>query len=54
MTAIATSEVYFERPEDFSLNQSAAGGAGIREVGSLFNPYWQVRLITNVSPFSAL
>lgn len=47
MAAVSSSEVFFERPithrENLfgkSLNPSKP-----REIGSLFNPYWQVRLI---------
>ena len=69
MAAMATSEVYFERPwyntgddsfttgkseqvvtQNQSLKNQAgidAGGPGTRELGSLFNPYWQVRLAPN-------
>lgn len=39
MAAVATSEVYFER--------SAARADGKIELASLFNPYWQVHLISN-------
>ena len=39
MAAVATSEVFFERYE--------ARGDGYKELASLFNPYWQVRLIAN-------
>ena len=39
--AIARVEVYFERP---TKNASAAGKT---EIGSLFNPYWQTRLVPN-------
>ena len=69
MAAMATSEVYFERPwynngdDSFTTgesqqivtqNQSLKNLAAIksgrprtRELGSLFNPYWQVRLAPN-------
>ncbi|MBC7512844.1 MAG: hypothetical protein H7234_00220 [Herminiimonas sp.] len=63
MSAMATSEVYFERPwfnsgdHSYSTgdtayivtqNQSSANATKkTRELGSLFNPYWQVRLTTN-------
>ena len=63
MSAMATSEVYFERPwfnsGDYSYssgdtayivtqNQSDANTTKqTRELGSLFNPYWQVRLAAN-------
>lgn len=63
MSAMATSEVYFERPwfnhgDDsyttgetnyrVTRNQSLADDAPeTRELGSLFNPYWHVRLAAN-------
>ena len=63
MSAMATSEVYFERPwfnsgdHSYSTgdtayivtqNQSSANPSkDTRELGSLFNPYWQVRLAAN-------
>lgn len=37
MAAVATSEVFFERPQ--------ARADGHKELASLFNPYWQVHLI---------
>lgn len=43
MAAVATSEVFFDRPEK-RLD-------GHQELPSLFNPYWQVHLVTN-SPAS--
>ena len=39
MAAVATSEVFFERP--------VARVDGQKEIGSLFNPYWQVHLIAS-------
>lgn len=39
MAAIATSEVYFDRPEKRM--------DGRQELPSLFNPYWQVHLVAN-------
>jgi hypothetical protein len=36
--SIARAEVFFERPD--------GGNAGNAELGSLFNPYWQVRLVS--------
>lgn len=63
MSAISTGEVYFDRPwfnngdntgqgETFykdTRNQYAVaiGSQRTRELGSLFNPYWQVRLAPN-------
>ena len=60
MSAIATSEVYFDHPPDPTAtglsggsidnrNRYATdrGNPATREIGSLFNPYWQVRLIPN-------
>lgn len=53
MTAVAGGEVYFERPltvpndpAQGNNNQYAEriGSHDKREIGSLFNPYWQVRL----------
>ncbi len=38
LAAVATSEVYFERP--------SARGDGRSELASLFNPYWQAHLIS--------
>lgn len=48
LTAISTGEVYFERPLD-SANIAAvkANSPSSHEMGSLFNPYWQVRLVAN-------
>ncbi|MFT5535613.1 MAG: hypothetical protein ACI802_003878 [Candidatus Paceibacteria bacterium] len=54
MTAVAGGEVFFERPltapnepAQGNYNQYAEknGSPDRREIGSLFNPYWQVRLI---------
>lgn len=39
MAALATSEVFFDRP--------VARADGKQELASLFNPYWQVRLVGN-------
>jgi hypothetical protein len=63
MSAMATSEVYFERPwfntGDYSYSTGEASYVVTqnqaksnpflksRELGSLFNPYWQVRLVAN-------
>ncbi len=56
MTAIAVGEVFFERPLTVpndpgqgNYNQYAErnGSPDKREIGSLFNPYWQVRLAPN-------
>ncbi|MES2161625.1 MAG: pilus assembly protein TadG-related protein [Pseudomonadota bacterium] len=45
LAAVATSEVYFERP---------AGSAGSRtELASLFNPYWQAHLISTSTAYMA-
>jgi len=45
MAAVASSEVYFERPFAQRPNGHGAPQGRPREVGSLFNPYWQVRLV---------
>lgn len=39
MASLSTAEVYFKRPEPLYVN-----GSTKTEYGSLFNPYWQVRL----------
>jgi Putative Flp pilus-assembly TadE/G-like len=58
MSAIATSEVYFQRPTTDASGMNFVdppGGSknnvlsGREEKGSLFNPYWQVRLIETPS-----
>ena len=45
--AVAASQVYFARPPDHQDNQYAvrAHGSHAQELASLFNPFWQVRLI---------
>lgn len=42
MSAVATSEVFFQRPQ--------ARTDGKSELASLFNPYWQVHLISTSAP----
>lgn len=49
MAAVATSEVYFERPFDQRQNRYGAARGRAQEIGSLFNPYWQVRLVYSES-----
>lgn len=44
MAAVATSEVFFERPFAQRHNRHGARLGRPRELPSLFNPYWQVRL----------
>lgn len=39
--AVSASEAFFERPPSAGANRYAGG----REIGSLFNPYWQTRLV---------
>jgi hypothetical protein len=48
MDAISTAEVYFERPPSSPFN------SGRRELGSLFNPYWQVRLTNSDAAVTAV
>lgn len=43
--AVSTSEVFFERIGDARDNSYGSTLGKPREIGSLFNPYWQVRLI---------
>jgi hypothetical protein len=45
LVAVSASEVFFQRPTDAQDNQDGLGIGKPREIGSLFNPYWQVRLI---------
>lgn len=49
LVAVAASEVYFQRPADAQDNQYGQGIGKPREIGSLFNPYWQVHLIQSAS-----
>jgi hypothetical protein len=49
MDAISTAEVYFERPPG-----SPSRGSGVTELGSLFNPYWQVRLVNSDAAVAAV
>lgn len=42
--AISTAEVYFERPYDHKDNAYGKSIGKASETGSLFNPFWQVRL----------
>ncbi len=46
MTQIATSEVFFQRPPAERNNVFGTKSGKPNELGSLFNPYWQVRLAT--------
>ena len=45
LSQIATSEVYFRRPPQQSVNSYGESIGKPVELGSLFNPYWQVRLV---------
>lgn len=47
MAAVSTSEVHFERPATQADNIFGAATNRPRELGSLFNPYWQVRLASS-------
>ena len=44
MTATAAVEVWFARPPDSADNDWGQAQGQPRELPSLFNPYWQVRL----------
>jgi len=46
MAAVATAEVYFARPPAAGVNRLGQSLGRARELGSLFNPYWQVRLVS--------
>ncbi len=45
LVAVSASEVFFQRPADARDNQYGKSIGKPREIGSLFNPYWQVHLI---------
>ncbi|MES2207488.1 MAG: pilus assembly protein TadG-related protein [Pseudomonadota bacterium] len=45
LVAVSASEVFFERPPTAHANQYGQANGKSEELGSLFNPYWQVRLI---------
>jgi hypothetical protein len=54
MAAVSTAEVFFERPFDAKDNLFGKAKNQPREIGSLFNPYWQVRLVDSVQDRSSL
>lgn len=46
MAAVSSAQVYFARPPEHSTNSWGARQAGrSEELASLFNPFWQVRLV---------
>lgn len=45
LVAVAASEVFFERQGDIKDNGYGSSLGKPREIGSLFNPFWQVHLI---------
>lgn len=45
MAAVSASEVFFQRDGDIKDNEYGSGLAKPQEIGNLFNPFWQVRLI---------
>ena len=45
MAAVSASEVFFQRDGAIRDNSYGAETGRPREIGSLFNPYWQVRLV---------
>ncbi len=51
VSALASAQVYFNRP--FALTAFARGDRKL-EVGNLFNPYWQARLVETPGDVSAL
>ncbi len=54
LVAVSASEVYFERPDDVRSNGYGSAVLGRpREIGSLFNPFWQVHLIQSDAGISA-
>jgi hypothetical protein len=44
MTALSSAQVYFNRPRGFGLFDNVVSPS-MRELGNLFSPYWQARLI---------
>ena len=44
MTALSSAQVYFDRPRGFGLFDSVTSPSS-RELGNLFSPYWQARLV---------
>lgn len=56
MAAVSASRVYFARPPEHRVNLhglATTGNPGVEEIGSLFNPYWQVRLIDSPADVQA-
>ncbi len=49
LVAVSASEVFIERPPTAHANQYGQANGKPEELGSLFNPYWQVRLIHSPS-----
>lgn len=48
MVAVGASEVFFSRPPDWKTNVYGQARFGSTdELGSLFNPYWQARLVSD-------
>jgi hypothetical protein len=45
MAAVSASEVFFQRDGDIRDNSYGLSIGKPKEIGSLFNPYWQVRLV---------
>jgi hypothetical protein len=47
MAAVSAARVYFSRPPESRVNLHGWRSTGnpSEEIGSLFNPYWQVRLV---------
>jgi hypothetical protein len=54
MAAVATAEVFFERPFDARDNLFGKALNQPREIGSLFDPYWQVRLVDSAQDRNSL
>jgi len=51
--AVSASEVFFSREGEAKDNVYGSGIGKPREIGSLFNPYWQVRLIQSDAAIQA-
>jgi hypothetical protein len=54
MAAVATAEVFFERPIDGKDNLFGKAKNQPREIGSLFNPFWQARLVDSAQDRNSL
>jgi hypothetical protein len=54
MASVSTAEVFFERPAGSKDNIFGQKISQPREIGSLFDPYWQVRLVDSAQDRNSL